>query len=417
MKKQLVILLGLLLFHLPFLFAQSCRLTIKNPSAFQRQEVVEISVASLQKNLGNTAPGTWMVRDQSGLELASQVTYDHFFLIPVELLPHATCTFTVSAGTPQKYIPTTFIKMYAEREDDIAWENDCIAFRTYGPALQKTGEKSYGFDVWVKNTPDWVVNYRYALQLSPKIKQKIAELHQKNIKEALQLAQRTSYHIDHGNGLDCYKVGPTLGCGAPALLDAKNNLVYPWCYETYQILDNGPLRVTMLLKYEQKEIDGIGNVRETRVINLDKYSQLNRMTVSYDNLKAKTAMAAGLIVHQGDTTHFTLNPKNGWMSYVDPTDTPQGYNGKIFVGCVFPQKVRQMEVRRFSSEESKKMREGDFGHLLAINEIAPSNPAVSYYWGAAWNKFNFNSEQEWNDYLQHFAESLHHPLQIKITRK
>jgi len=414
MKKNSTLLLVFLFLCTLALHAQTCHLTIKNPSTYQRLEVVEIPLHSLQKKLGSTDPKSWVVHDQAGLEIVSQATYDNCFLIPVELLPHSAYTFTVSVGKPQKYIPTTFIKMYPDREDDIAWENDCIAFRTYGPALQKTGERSFGFDVWVKNTPDWVVNYRYALQLSPKIQTRIEQLRKKDAKEAIELAQRSSYHIDHGNGLDCYKVGPTLGCGTPALLDKKNNLIYPWCYETYKILDNGPLRVTMLLQYEKKELPDMGTIRETRIINLDKYSQLNRMKVSYDNLKTKTYMAAGLVVHAGDTTHYTLNIKNGWMSYIDPTDTPQGYNGEIFVGCVFPEKVKQMELRRFSSNESKKLREGDFGHLLAINELKPSQRTVSYYWGAAWNKYNFNSPQEWNIYLQHFTESINHPLQIKI---
>jgi hypothetical protein len=414
MKKIFTILICVVFLCIPTLHAQTCHLTIKNPSAYQRQEVVEIPVASLQKKLGNAEPKTWQVHDKAGLEIVSQITYDNFFLIPIELLAHSSYTFTVSVGTPAKYIPTTFIKMYPNREDDIAWENDCIAFRTYGPALQKTGERSFGFDVWVKNTPDWVVNYRYALQLSPKIKARIEELRKKDPKEADELIQRISYHIDHGNGLDCYKVGPSLGCGAPALLDEKNNIVYPWCYETYKILDNGPLRVTMRLQYEKKEIPHIGAVRETRVISLDKYSQLNRMKVNYDYLKIKTNMVAGLVVHAGDTTHYKLNIKNNWMSYIDPTDTPKGYNGKIFVGCVFLEKVKKMELRRFSSQESKELREGDFGHLLAIHELKPSNPTITYYWGAAWNKYNFNSPQEWNSYLEHFAESLKHPLQIKI---
>ena len=26
-----------------------------------------------------------------------------------------------------------------------------------------------------------------------------------------------SYHVDHGNGMDCYAVGPTLGGGTAAL--------------------------------------------------------------------------------------------------------------------------------------------------------------------------------------------------------
>ena len=37
-----------------------------------------------------------------------------------------------------------------QRKDDFAWENDRIAFRVYGPSLERTGEISSGIDVWCK---------------------------------------------------------------------------------------------------------------------------------------------------------------------------------------------------------------------------------------------------------------------------
>ena len=67
-------------------------------------------------------------------------------------------------------------------------------------------------------------------------------------RQAQQLSESVSYHIDHGNGLDYYKVGPTLGAGTSALL-ANDSIVYPYCYKDYQILDNGPLRFTVKLVY------------------------------------------------------------------------------------------------------------------------------------------------------------------------
>ena len=52
-----------------------------------------------------------------------------------------------------------------------------------------------------------------------------------------------SYHVDHGNGMDCYAVGPTLGGGTAALFP-DSTIVYPYCYKDCEILDNGPLRFT-----------------------------------------------------------------------------------------------------------------------------------------------------------------------------
>ena len=64
--------------------------------------------------------------------------------------------------------------------------------------------------------------------------------------KALQAESRemdilTSFHLDHGNGLDPYRVGATLGLGAPSLMVGKNQIL-PYCYKDYRILDNGPLR-------------------------------------------------------------------------------------------------------------------------------------------------------------------------------
>ena len=55
------------------------------------------------------------------------------------------------------------------------------------------------------------------------------------------MSRAISYHIDHGNGMDCYAVGPTLGGGTAALMP-DSAIVYPYCYKDYEILDNGPLR-------------------------------------------------------------------------------------------------------------------------------------------------------------------------------
>lgn len=63
-------------------------------------------------------------------------------------------TYKITPGTPEAFKTIACGKQYPERVDDIAWENDRIAFRTYGPALQATGEKAYGCDIWVNVYPN-----------------------------------------------------------------------------------------------------------------------------------------------------------------------------------------------------------------------------------------------------------------------
>lgn len=85
--------------------------------------------------------------------------------------------------------------------DDVAWENDLTAFRAYGPALQETGERAFGYDIWTKyNTTEPVVEARYEGELNPDMKAKIAELGKTDPKAAQELYRSVSYHVDHGNG-------------------------------------------------------------------------------------------------------------------------------------------------------------------------------------------------------------------------
>lgn len=77
-------------------------------------------------------------------------------------------------------------------------------------------------------------------------------------------------------------------------------IVYPYCYATQDILDNGPLRFTVKLVYNPLTIKGDSTVIETRVITLDAGSHLNKTAVSFDNLKETTPVATGIVLHEPD---------------------------------------------------------------------------------------------------------------------
>ena len=124
-------------------------------------------------------------------------------------------------------------------------------------------------------------------------------------KAADELYKSVSYHVDHGNGLDCYKVGPTLGGGTAALM-VNDTIVYPYCYKTFEVLDNGPLRFTVKLTYNPLIVNG-DSVVETRLISLDAGSQLNKTVVTYDNLKETTPVVAGIVLHD---SNLRLNIKS-----------------------------------------------------------------------------------------------------------
>jgi hypothetical protein len=187
-----------------------------------------------------------------------------------------------------------------------------------------------------------------------------------------ELQRHISYHIDHGNGLDCYKVGPTLGAGTSALM-VDGEIIYPYCYANYEILDNGPLRFTVALTYNPLTVRGDTNIVEHRLISLDTGSHLNRTVVTYDNLKETTLIATGIVLHEPDGT---LTYDADFISYVDPTDNVKNNNGKIFVGAAFPNRPEETKVVLFPKEEKEKLRGGADGHLLAISNYTPGTPYI-----------------------------------------
>ena len=291
--------------------AKNVNIVVTNNEPVQRQELVEVSLDEVYAQMGVAKGKQLVVKNTLGQEVAYQITFDGKLLIDASVRPCGKASFTVSEGKPQEMKVFVTGKMYPERVDDIAWENDRTAYRLYGPALQRSGEKAYGIDVWVKNTPDLEVDKRYKVELSNHAK--IQQLTKDGKKEeAKQLEIETTYHFDHGYGLDCYKVGPTLGCGAPAIME-NGLLVMPYSYKNYKILDNGPLRFTVELTYNPTVANGDKNIIEHRLLSLDKGSNFNRMRICRNR---RTSLQVWLFMRrihrQSDadvTSWHTLTPR------------------------------------------------------------------------------------------------------------
>ena len=146
--------------------AKDVNIIVTNNERVQRQELVEVSAQKLYQQLGVAQGASLVITNALGQEVPYQLTYDGLLLIDAAVRPCGTATYTVTTGTPQKMKTFVTGKMYPERVDDIAWENDRTAYRLYGPALQRSGERAFGIDVWVKNTPDLEVEQRYKVELS-----------------------------------------------------------------------------------------------------------------------------------------------------------------------------------------------------------------------------------------------------------
>ncbi|WP_321334090.1 DUF4861 domain-containing protein [uncultured Bacteroides sp.] len=391
--------------------SKTVTVTVTNPTSFDRNnEMVEVSMSEVSNKLKLADTAQVVVLNVDGQQVPYQITSDEKLIFQADVKASGVATYAIQPGTPEVFGVKACGKQYPERVDDVAWENDLIAFRTYGPALQATGEKAYGYDVWVKCcTTDPVVEARYAMELNPVTEARMDSLKKVDPKAADALRKATSYHFDHGNGFDCYNVGPTLGAGATALLQ-NDSIIYPYCYKTQEILDNGPLRFTVKLVYNPLTVKGDPSVVESRIITLDVGSHMNKAVVSYSNLKEVIPVATGIVLHEPNGQIVT-DAKNGYITYVDPTDNANNNNGKIFVGAAFPAAVKEAKTVLFSDKE-KVERKAD-GHILAISDYEPGSD-YTYYWGAAWSKADIKDAADWNKYVAAFAQKVRNPLTVTI---
>lgn len=385
--------------------------SVTNPLPVERvDELVSVEYAAIKDSLGLAKDDSLVILDAAGREVAWQISANrHLLLFPATVAASGTATYTFKAGMPSTFAPAVFGKHYPERVDDIAWENEYSAYRLYGPALQASGERAFGYDVWAKRVPGLVVDERYHKELdSAPVVDSLRAAGKPDEAEAYY--KSVSYHVDHGNGLDCYKVGPTLGGGVAALYD-NGKILYPYCYKSYKILENGPLRFTVQLSYEPTVIHG-DTVTEHRIISAMKGSRLNRCMVCYAGLKKEMPVVAGLVIHPENTDTLAADVASKYIAYADLTDNVHNDNGVIYVGAVCPDMV-DARPEKFSLREAKNERGGAYGHLLAFSNYKPQGQYV-YYFGSSWSKYDMPNMATWKEYLAAYADRIAHPLKVKI---
>ncbi|MFH6959256.1 DUF4861 family protein [Flavobacterium aquidurense] len=289
-------------------------------------------------------------------------------LVQVDIKAKSSIILSIQKGKPEVFAAKTYARYVPERLDDFAWENDKIAFRAYGKALEKTEGDAYGYDVWVKRTNKLVLNDRY---------------------------KRNDYHIDHGDGLDYYHVGYTLGAGnmAPYVNDT---IRYSGNYHHWKVLDNGPLRSTFQLFYDSWNAGSI-KVTAVKTISLDAGSQLNRIETVYTFNDTKPMPVVVGIIRREKAGVIGLNEQQGIMSYWEPTFEKDGTTA---VGTILSTPAEKMWVNK--------------EQLLTRTSVRNNEPIV-YYSGAAWDKAGqITNSKQWQDYLDHFNQEIQNPLIVSV---
>lgn len=373
------------------LFLASCAgdkkvtVTVENPSDFERlTDMVEVPVKDIEAKISLGENQAYVVKGKNGNVVTSQITSDGKLIFQAAVGAGETTTFAIEAGQSQEYKAQTFGRFIQERKDDFAWENDRVAFRIYGPALIETDGPSNGIDLWFKRTPDMIIDKWY-----------------KN-----DLAGGESYHDDHGEGLDDYKVGRTLGGGAMApYVDGKL-----WLNENYasqEVIDNGPLRTTFKLTYKNVDVNG-KSLSENRTFSIDAGSQLTKVTQEYGTTQ-DMKVAAGIVKRESGDSIIVAADKD-YLLYLEPkTEKVEG----IYIALVFPQGFDEMLVDTYKINNEKTKKENSYSHVLAVTTYKPDAP-VTYYTGYGWNKYGFANKEEFEKYLQNFVKATKEPLNVSI---
>ena len=409
MKKTFIFLLTFLSAVL-INAADQLTITVSNPLTKARVEVVEADFSVLKKKLGTEQI---IVTDADGKEIPSQLTWDGKLIFQAGVGAKGKSLYYVKKGTPHKYEVRAKGRLFTERQDEFGWENDRVAYRVYGHG------GAVGYDLFNKSTSDLMLDYWYASEQNQEMRSVSKQLHDRGYHDlADQVYNAFCYHIDHGKGMDCYTVGPTLGGGANALLKADGSLFMPQCYKTFEILDQGPLRFTVKFTYPTQDYEG-EQVTETRIISLDAGSHFNRVTLSYEGLTKPVQMASGTVIHKSNPSAYVLSQESGYLGYEDLGD-PSVYNakykdelaqqmGKIYIGLLYPDKTIKV---------SYQQRENGIatGHILATTTYKPTT-SYTYYFGSGWDKnpsTHFHSLTDWEAHLSDAAKGVRNPLKVTI---
>ena len=393
----------------------NCAYTIKvsNPTTSDRlTELVEMKADSIIAVL-DLAEGETFVIKSEGNEVPYQITYEGNLIFPVTMKASQTQTFKFCKGTPAEVPVKVCGKHYPHREDDICWESDLAGFRVYG----FKEDLASGYDLFTKRNTDMpVIDEMYRKAFDPELRKTREELKLVDRDSADRFnCDHMSFHVDHGVGADCYGVGKTLGAGVAALVD-EGKIVYPFCYDSYEILDNGPLRFTLKLTFRPFAAGGCENITETRILSTDLGSYFTKTSVTYNNLDKEMPIVTGIVVQDKDDKSVG-NAEKGFIAYPAPTINYDKQrvvdNGTIFLGHAFPFALDNAGLTYFSDEESQA-RGGAKGHILAHSTYVPDSPFV-YYWGFGWNHASFETYEQWLEYLEAYAEQIKTPLTITIN--
>ena len=248
-----------------------------------------------------------------------------------------------------------------ERSDDFVFENNLVAGRFYGQALEGN-PTSPGIDIWVKLPGKLVADEWY---------------------KGYETESDEYYHHDHG-GKDCYKVAVTLGGGASAPL-MHGDLCFPTTnFRSWDIVEESPEKVVFTLHYPEWEATEGVNVTLDKTVTVVPDTYFCDVEDHYAFTgKDSLVVAAGINLHvpQNTAERVIALPDRVfiWEHASDQTYEPE--EGMLGVAVIMP-------------DADFTFITADGSHLVATKRIVSGEP-VRYSFGSCWSKGDIKTFDDW----------------------
>ncbi|WP_252735914.1 DUF4861 domain-containing protein [Zobellia sp. B3R18] len=398
MKRQLLVAIGVcgMIIHTGCADTtkEIYQIELTNPLNESRTlETVEIDLQAVpfKKEVLVSAKSYELIDSSAKAKITSQAVdndgdgrFDQLLFQPT-MQPNEVKTFEIIPSTEvveEANEPACYSRFVPERTDDYAWENNRVAFRTYGPTAQKLkedgvpgGTLSSGIDAWLKKVDYPIINKWYKKELETD----------------------GTYHKDTGEGLDNFHVGVSRGVGGIAI---KKDSTYHVSknFVSYERVTTGPIRTSFVLKYGDWNA-GEDIVTEEKHISLDYGSNLSQFIIK---IEGTDQVSAGLTMHENDGK-TTINQSKGVVSYWQP-------HGKSELGTAIISNSKDL-----IAVEEYQNGKPDENNVYA--QLKVKDGTAKYYAGFAWKESGqFSNAKEWESYLEEFSKKLQSPLQIRYLK-
>ncbi|MCD8313126.1 MAG: DUF4861 domain-containing protein, partial [Bacteroidales bacterium] len=281
------------------------KVTVANTLDIDRaNETVELNLADLKGIPAASAVVLNAEGEQVPCQTYTNADGQNLLLFQANVAANSEAVYTVAKGEREEFETQAYSRYVPERADDYAYENNVVAGRIYGPALDDP--RTYGSDIWVKSTERLILDEWY---------------------------EKDDYHHNYGEGMDCYKVDNTLGGGAWAPLNGDFEPVLGDNYATWTHITDGPIRTEAVLEYNAVLVDSV-EVAATRVLSLDANSHFVKSVVTFHyDTEDHIQVAIAAVKHNVGEVYAEDN----WVAFTEPASDSADpeTDGNISVALVY----------------------------------------------------------------------------------